>query len=74
MVRYYAGATVGSIAMILQVSAMPVIVVAASGCVGECAVLSAVGDRDIAAACLIEPWHRLSRQRSPGESRMNAGR
>ena len=31
MVRYYAGATVGSIAMILQISAMPVIVVAASG-------------------------------------------
>ena len=31
MLRYYAGATVGSIAMILQISAMPVIVVAASG-------------------------------------------
>ncbi len=31
MFRYYAGATVGSIAMILQISAMPVIVAAASG-------------------------------------------
>lgn len=31
MLRYYAGATVGSIAMILQISAMPVIVAAASG-------------------------------------------
>ena len=31
MLRYYAGATVGSIALILQISAMPVIVVAASG-------------------------------------------
>ena len=31
MLRYYAGATVGSIAMILQISAMPVVVAAASG-------------------------------------------